>query len=232
MMKSMSLLLLCTALLSSNNNNSLVVAFQSALTATASATLPSLAAPASFSSRSSALYQVAALVDTVTTINTCTDTATTSTTNPWDRVRSSVSGTTSHLSGLRQKIAKSGVATALSYSAVSNVFTSVAVSLAWYGFSLQTGLSPLASGQWKPFLALYAGFYAVNSLLKPIRFVVALSVVKHTEVLLQSLQDMPLLGDSRKAAIGCSTALLVTTSSAIMATGIGLASVSSGIPIL
>ena len=95
----------------------------------------------------------------------------------------------------------------------------------------QTGLSPLAPGQWKPFLALYAGFYAVNSLLKPVRFVVALSVVRHTEQLLQGLQELPLLQDSRKAAIACSTGLLLTTSATLMATGIGLASLSSGIPL-
>ena len=94
----------------------------------------------------------------------------------------------------------------------------------------QTGLSPLQPGQWKPFLGLYAGFYAVNSLLKPVRLVVALSVAPHTESLLQSLQQTT--GDSRKAAVGCGIALLATTSAAMMATGIGLASVSSGVPLL
>ena len=57
--------------------------------------------------------------------------------NPWERVCSTVQTTTEQLNDLRQKIAKSGVATALSYSLVSNAFTSVAVSLAWYGFNVQ-----------------------------------------------------------------------------------------------
>ena len=73
--------------------------------------------------------------------------------NPWDRVCETVQTSASQLNALRQKVQKSGVATALSYSLVSNVFTSVAVSLAWYGFSMRTGLSPVSPGQWKPFLA-------------------------------------------------------------------------------
>lgn len=57
--------------------------------------------------------------------------------NPWERVCTTVQTSTAQLNVLRQKIAKSGVATALSYSLVSNAFTSVAVSLAWYGFNMQ-----------------------------------------------------------------------------------------------
>jgi hypothetical protein len=41
------------------------------------------------------------------------------------------------MNDLRKQIAKQGVATALSYSLVSNAFTSVFLSAAWYGFSLQ-----------------------------------------------------------------------------------------------
>jgi len=149
--------------------------------------------------------------------------------NPWDRVCTTVASTTGQLNALRRKVARSGVATAVSYSLVSNVFTSVAVSLAWYGFSAQSGLSPISPGQWKPFLAWYGGFYAVNSLLKPIRFVVALGVVPYTEQLMATFQDQ--FGDSKKASIACTTTLLVVISSCVMASGIGVASVVSGTPI-
>jgi hypothetical protein len=57
--------------------------------------------------------------------------------NPWDRVCATVSTTADQMNALRHKLAKQGVATAISYSFVSNAFTSVAVSLAWYGFALQ-----------------------------------------------------------------------------------------------
>jgi hypothetical protein len=59
----------------------------------------------------------------------------------------------------RQKLAKMGLAAVLSYGWVSNVSYAICVSIAWYGFSKKTGLSPLAPDQWKPFLAVYAGFF-------------------------------------------------------------------------
>merc|ERR1712232_1051066 len=56
----------------------------------------------------------------------------------------------------RQKLAKMGLSVVLSYGFVSNMSYCVTVSLAWYGFCTKTKLSPLAPGQWKPFLAVYA----------------------------------------------------------------------------
>ncbi|CAB9516571.1 expressed unknown protein [Seminavis robusta] len=149
--------------------------------------------------------------------------------HPWDRVCATVSDATQNLNALRQKIQKSGVATAISYSLVSNMFTTVALSLAWYGFSMQTGLSPISPGQWKPFLAWYGGFYAVNSLLKPVRFMIALGIVPRTEQLMALFQAR--FNDSKKAAVIASTSLLVVTSSTVMASAIGLASLCSGVPI-
>lgn len=163
---------------------------------------------------------------------TATSEAGMATANPWDRACFVVSQAASNMNEMRQKIAKSGVSTAISYSLVSNAFTSVAVALAWYTFNLQTaGLSPLRPGQWKPFLGLYAGFYAANSLLKPVRFILALGVAPHTERLIQALQKSEVLGDSRKVAVACTTGLLVTSSTVMMGTAIVIASVVSGTPI-
>jgi hypothetical protein len=57
--------------------------------------------------------------------------------NPWDRLCATLATTADQVNALRLKLAQQGVATAISYSFVSNVFSSVAVSLAWYGFSAQ-----------------------------------------------------------------------------------------------
>ena len=86
----------------------------------------------SSSSSSTSLYQMAtASADTaITTEQQQQHSAAAA----WDRLTTSVASTTSVL---RQKMVQSGVATALSYSLVSNGFTSVAVSVAWYGFSCQ-----------------------------------------------------------------------------------------------
>ena len=133
-----------------------VVAFQSTATApTPAAARSSLlhqhpaslgrVAPFSVNQVTTTTTTTTALFQVATTLPASAETATLTRQgedpfHPWDRVCATVSETTSHLNGLRQKMAKSGVATALSYSLVSNVFTSVAVSLAWYGFSMQVRL--------------------------------------------------------------------------------------------
>jgi hypothetical protein len=60
--------------------------------------------------------------------------------------------------------------------------------------------------------------------LKPIRFMLALGVVPHTEQVMATLQTKL---ESKKAATACTTALLVLTSSCMMASGIGMASLLS-----
>jgi hypothetical protein len=91
-------------------------------------------------------------------------------------------------------------------------------------------MSPISPGQWKPFLAWYGGFYAINSLLKPVRFMVALGVVPRTEKVMAALQAH--FQDSKKASVACTTALLLVTSGTMMASAIGVASLFSGVPIL
>ena len=51
------------------------------------------------------------------------------------------------------------------------------VIIAWCGFGAQTGLSPLAAGQWKAFLAAYTALYAVaGNLSRPLRFTASVAV--------------------------------------------------------
>lgn len=46
-----------------------------------------------------------------------------------------------------------------SYGTVSNVTYGGGLAVSWIAFVKQTGLSPLMPGQWKKFLAFYAGAY-------------------------------------------------------------------------
>jgi len=93
---------------------------------------------------------------------------------------------------------------------------------------LQTGASPLVQGQWKAFLGWYARFYAIISLLKPVRLVLALGLTCHSARLLQYLETIM---DSRRKAVVTAFGLLITCSSVMMATSIGLASMVCGVPI-
>mmetsp|Transcript_35600 Transcript_35600/g.36306 ORF Transcript_35600/g.36306 Transcript_35600/m.36306 type:complete len:227 (+) Transcript_35600:150-830(+) len=70
---------------------------------------------------------------------------------------------------------KLGLSALLSYGFVSNFSYVTAVIISWCIFGKATQLSPLAPGQWKPFLAVYAGLWAANNVLRPLRF--SLSVV-------------------------------------------------------
>ena len=54
----------------------------------------------------------------------------------------------------KERLAKLGTSALLSYGAVSNLNAITLVIVAWCGFASNTGLSPLAPGQWKAFLAI------------------------------------------------------------------------------
>lgn len=64
----------------------------------------------------------------------------------------------------------------------------------------QTGLSPLAPGQWKPFLAVYAGFYVFNNIIRPLRFGASVVVSKYFDNFVSFIQNKTKL--SRKWSIG------------------------------
>merc|ERR1712232_893598 len=89
----------------------------------------------------------------------------------------------------KEKLAKAGMSVLLSYGWVSNMSYSVTVSLAWFGFSKTTGLSPLAPEQWKPFLAVYAGFYVFNNFIRPIRFAASAVVAKYFDNAVTFIQN-------------------------------------------
>ena len=99
-----------------------------------------------------------------------------------------------------------------------------------YIFNKQTGLSPLAPGQWKPFLAVYAGFYVFNNIVRPARFAVSMGVAAYFDRFVNWVQ--------RKLRVKKGVAIFLTVflanivgTCSLMAAGIALASAISGVPV-
>jgi hypothetical protein len=93
----------------------------------------------------------------------------------------------------------------------------------------QTGLSPLAPDQWKPFLAVYSAFFVFNNIVRPIRFAASVAVAPYFERLIQSVQNRLKL--SRGWAIGlCVFAVNIVGTLTLMGTGISIASTLAGVP--
>lgn len=130
----------------------------------------------------------------------------------------------------RQRLTKMGLSVVLSYGWVSNVSYSVSVSLAWYIFSKQTGLSPLAPGQWKPFLAVYAGFWVFNNIIRPIRVGLSIGVASYFDYIVNAVQDKFRVNKSVAVALTVFFANVVGTIS-LMCAGIALASLAAGVPV-
>eukprot|EP00590_Aulacoseira_subarctica_P010828 CAMPEP_0172422520 /NCGR_PEP_ID=MMETSP1064-20121228/8661_1 /TAXON_ID=202472 /ORGANISM="Aulacoseira subarctica , Strain CCAP 1002/5" /LENGTH=208 /DNA_ID=CAMNT_0013163419 /DNA_START=109 /DNA_END=735 /DNA_ORIENTATION=+ len=136
----------------------------------------------------------------------------------------------SNSSTFKQKLAKAGMSALLSYGFVSNMSYAVTVSLAWYISSKRTGLSPLQKGQWPGFLAVYAGFYVFNNIIRPARLALAIGVTKYFDSAVINLQQK--LNCSKAVAIGVLVVLanLIGTTLA-MSLGIYLASTVAGVPV-
>mmetsp|Transcript_11639 Transcript_11639/g.24832 ORF Transcript_11639/g.24832 Transcript_11639/m.24832 type:complete len:284 (+) Transcript_11639:169-1020(+) len=130
----------------------------------------------------------------------------------------------------KERLAKMGLSALLSYGWVSNMSYAVALSLSWYGFSKKTGLSPLAPGQWKPFLAVYAGFYVFNNIVRPLRFGLSVIISRYFDNFVNFIEDKTKL--SRKLSIGVVVFLAnVVGTFAAMGGGVLIASTAAGVPI-
>jgi len=130
----------------------------------------------------------------------------------------------------RQRLTKMGLSVVLSYGFVSNVSYSFSVSFAWYIFSKRTGLSPLAPGQWKNFLAVYAGFFVFNSIVRPIRVGISIGVASYFDAIIKAVQDKCRVSKNVAVALTVFFANVVGTIS-LMCAGITLASLAAGVPV-
>lgn len=130
----------------------------------------------------------------------------------------------------KQKLAKMGLSALLSYGFVSNISYCVTVSMAWYGFSVKTRLSPLAPGQWKGFLAVYAGFYVFNNFIRPMRLALSVAVTPYFDKAVDAVQRKTKL--NKKVAIGIVVFLAnICGTTSLMSLGVYIASLLAGIPI-
>lgn len=130
----------------------------------------------------------------------------------------------------RERLAKMGLSALLSYGWVSNMSYAVTLSLSWYGFSKKTGLGPLAPGQWKPFLAVYAGFYVFNNIIRPLRFGASVVVSKYFDNFVGYIQDKTKLSRKWSIAVVVFLANVLGTFTA-MGLGVSLAAAAAGVPI-
>lgn len=130
----------------------------------------------------------------------------------------------------RQRLAKAGLSVILSYGWVSNYTYAITISLSWYIFNKRTNLSPLAPGQWKSYLAVYAAFYVMNNFIRPMRFAAAISLSMYLDRIVSWMQ--------RTFRWNRTVALVVTIfvgnimgTLALTCLGITTASMVSGVPI-
>jgi hypothetical protein len=130
----------------------------------------------------------------------------------------------------RQKLAKMGLSALLSYGFVSNMSYCVSVGLAWFGFSKKTGLSPLAPGQWPKFLAVYAGFYVFNNIVRPIRLAISIGVTPYFEKAVATIQRKT--GFNKTLSIGIVVFLAnICGTTSLMAFSVWIASLAAGVPV-
>lgn len=127
-------------------------------------------------------------------------------------------------------MAKLGVSMVLSYGFVSNVSGCICVSICWFLFSKQTGLSPLSPGQWPKFLAFYAGFFAFLNVIRPARFALSVALNRYFDRLISFFQRR---FDCGRGGATFLVGFIVNFcgSWAVIAAGVSIASALSGVPV-
>jgi hypothetical protein len=94
----------------------------------------------------------------------------------------------------------------------------------------QTGNSPLAPGQWKGFLAVYAGFFVFNNIIRPVRLALAVGVTPYFNRFIDGLQNR--FQVNRTVAIGLTVLIAnVFGTLAFMSAGVLLAATLAGVPV-
>eukprot|EP00903_Cladosiphon_okamuranus_P015733 g14521.t1 len=117
----------------------------------------------------------------------------------------------------------------LSYGFVSNTSYAICVCLAWFASSKKTGLSPLAPDQWQFFLVSYAAFFAINNVLRVPRFALSVSLAPAFDRLIAFLMKKTGRGKG-VATVLCVILVNLMGTCTLMAAGILLASLLSGVP--
>ena len=98
-----------------------------------------------------------------------------------DRLKTSISQFRFNNKFKKEDIAKLGLFTLMSYGWVSNVSYITCLIISWIIHGKEYNLSPLAPGQWKFFLTIYAALWAANNVLRPFRVTFALFLAPYFE---------------------------------------------------
>lgn len=110
------------------------------------------------------------------------------------------------------------------------MFTSKICFLCLFLLIRQTGLSPLAAGQWKKFLAVYAGFWMFNNIVRPMRVGVAVAISPQFEKIVENIRNRFQVSKTVAVTMTVLLANLVGTT-LFMSLGIALAALLAGVPV-
>ena len=137
----------------------------------------------------------------------------------------------------KNELSKYGVDAFFTYGVVSNLNVAFMTAAAWGMHSKASGLSPLAPGQWKSFLAVYTALYlSIGFLMRPLRIVFALSVTPLYGRAVSRLRGLLPFGASRPklnrtlAVVLLSLLLNVGATTLLLCLGAWLAGLVTGVP--
>ena len=126
---------------------------------------------------------------------------------------------------------KLGMSVLLSYGFVSNVSQITTVIIAWCIHGKTSRFSPLSPGQWKGFLAIYAGLWAANNFLRPARVSLSIIISPWLQKLVDKIESYSKLSRSQSVFL---TVFLVNVVGTISYLVLGLTLVTRllGLPLL
>lgn len=130
----------------------------------------------------------------------------------------------------KERLAKMGISALLSYGWVSNMSYAISISLAWFTFNKQYGITPFAPGQRTKFLAVYSGFFIFNNAVRPIRVGLSIAVTRYFDNFVNYIQSK--FKVRKSVAIGIVVFLTnVCGTFGAIGLGISLASAASGVAV-
>lgn len=88
----------------------------------------------------------------------------------------------------RKKLAALGASAVCSYGLVSNINYCGTLCASYIIFARKYNISPLAPGQWKPFLTIYGGLWAAMNFLRPVRIWLALGLTPYFDKVVEKIR--------------------------------------------
>ena len=132
----------------------------------------------------------------------------------------------------REYLGKLGLGALLSYGFVSNINAITIVIISWVTTGRTTGLSPLATGNWKVFVATYTALYlSFGNLLRPLRISISIAISPFFKALVDKIKHT--FKVAQPVAIGITVFLVnVCGTLSYLIGGVWLASLICRVPLL